>query len=185
MEKKKLGSNIFIYPMPVVLLGTKMGDKSNFMAVGWISRLNGNPPLLGIGINKTHLTNQLLRKNKKFSINFPPAKMVEKVDYCGITSGKNTDKSKLFNVYYGEMDVPLIEECTLSLECQLKDIYEMETHDLFIGEIVSSYTEEKYISDGKMDMAKMDPLLLTMPDNNYWKVGEKTAKAWSIGRSLK
>jgi hypothetical protein len=41
------------------------------------------------------------------------------------------------------------------------------------------------MSDGKIDMAKMDPLLLTMPDNNYWKVGEKAGNAWSIGRSLK
>jgi flavin reductase (DIM6/NTAB) family NADH-FMN oxidoreductase RutF len=185
MEKKKLGSNIFMYPMPVTLLGTKMGDRANFMTVGWITRLNNNPPLLGIGVNKVHHSNQLLRENKKFSINFPPAELIEKVDYCGITSGKNTDKSELFNVYYGNLDVPLIEECTLSLECQLRDIYEMETNDLFIGEIVSSYTEEKYMSDGKLDMAKMDPLLLTMPDNNYWKVGEKAGKAWSIGRSLK
>jgi flavin reductase (DIM6/NTAB) family NADH-FMN oxidoreductase RutF len=185
MEKKKLGNNIFMYPMPVALLGTKMENKANFMALGWVARLNGNPPLLGIGVNRVHHTDQLLRENRKFSINFPPADLIEKVDFCGIASGKDTDKSELFTVYYGDLDVPLIEECTLSLECHLRDIYEMETHDLFIGEIVESYSEKKYLSDGKLDMAKMDPLLLTMPDNNYWKVGEKAGKAWSIGRSLK
>ncbi len=186
MVKKKLGSNIFMYPMPVVLLGTKMGDNANFMALGWITRVNGNPPLLGVGVSKSHHTNQLIRENKTFSINFPPAELIEKVDFCGITSGKDKDKSDLFNVYYGEMgDAPLIDECTLSLECQLKDIYEMETHDLFIGEIMSSYTEEKYMSDGKMDMGKMNPLILTMPDNHYWQVGEKAGTAWSIGRVLK
>jgi flavin reductase (DIM6/NTAB) family NADH-FMN oxidoreductase RutF len=185
MEKIKLRNNIFMYPMPVTLLGTKNGDKANFMALGWITRLNGNPPLLGIGIQRSHYTDTLLRENKKFSINFPPSELIEKTDFCGIASGKDTDKSELFTVYYGDLNVPLIEECTLSLECQLRDIYEMETHDLFIGEIVGSYSEEKYMSDGKLDMTKMDPLLLTMPDNNYWKVGEKAGKAWSIGKGLK
>lgn len=185
MEKKKMGSNVFIYPMPVVLLGTKLADRPNFMALGWLTRLNANPPLLGVGINKNHYTDHLIRETKKFSVNFPPSELIEKVDFCGITSGKDEDKSELFTIYYGEIDVPLIEECTLSLECRLRDIYEMETNDLFIGEIVSSYAEDKYMSDGKLDISKMDPLLLTMPDNNYWTVGEKVGKAWNIGRSLK
>jgi flavin reductase (DIM6/NTAB) family NADH-FMN oxidoreductase RutF len=127
--------------MPVALLGTKMENKAKFMALGWVTRLNGNPPLLGIGINRSHYTDTLLRENKKFSINFPPADLIEQTDFCGIASGKDTDKSELFTVYYGDLDVPLIEECTLSLECQLRDIYEMETHDLFIGEIMESYSE--------------------------------------------
>lgn len=185
MKKKKLSNNVFMYPMPVVLLGTQTKDKANFMAVGWITRLNGNPPLLGVGINRPHYSNQNIKEAKKFSINFPPKELVEKVDFCGIASGRDTDKSELFKVYYGEIDVPLIEECTLSLECQLRDIYEMETHDFFVGEIVSAYSEEKYMSDGKLDMSKMDPLLLTMPDNNYWEVGEPVAKAWNVGISLK
>lgn len=185
MEKKKIEKNVFIYPMPVVLLGTKSGENANFMALGWITRVNANPPLLGIGVSKAHYTNQLIRENKKFSINFPPTDLIEKTDFCGLTSGKDEDKSEIFNVYYGERDVPLIDECTLTLECDLRDIYEMETNDLFIGEIMAAYSEEKYMSNGKLDMAKMDPLLLTMPDNNYWKVGEKAGKAWSIGMSLK
>ncbi len=185
MEKKKMGVNVFMYPMPVVLLGTKMDDNLNFMALGWITRVNGNPPLLAFGVNKNHYTDHLIRETKKFSLNFPPSELIEKVDFCGITSGRNEDKSEIFNIYYGPLDVPLVEECTLSLECKLQDIYEMETHDLFIGEIMSSYTEDKYLSDGKLDISKMDPLLLTMPDNNYWKVGEKVGKAWNIGQSLK
>ncbi|WP_425438290.1 hypothetical protein [Methanobacterium alcaliphilum] len=47
-----------------------------------------------------------------------------------MASGRDKDKSELFDIYCGELDVPLIEECTLSLECKLRDIYEMESHDL-------------------------------------------------------
>jgi flavin reductase (DIM6/NTAB) family NADH-FMN oxidoreductase RutF len=149
MEKIDLGTNVFIYPMPVTLLGTKIGEKPNFMALGWITRVNANPPLLAVGVNKTHLTNELIRKNKAFSVNFPSAEMIQKTDYCGLNSGREVDKSELFQVYYGELDTaPLIEECPLSLECKLVDIYEMPTNDLFIGEIIASYTEKNYLTDG-------------------------------------
>ncbi|MBI5459713.1 flavin reductase family protein [Methanobacterium sp.] len=186
MEKTNIGKNIFVYPMPVTLLGTKHGETANFMALGWLSRVNGNPPLLVASVNKAHLTNQLLKENKTFSINYPTEDMIGKVDYCGLVSGRKEDKSQLFTIEYGEMeDVPLIKECPLSLECKLVDVYEMPTHNLFIGEIIASYADEKILTRGKPDMSKLKPLLLTMPDNNYWTVKEKVGKAWDIGRGLR
>lgn len=186
MKKMNFGINVFTYPMLVTLLGTKMGQNANFMALGWLTRVNANPPLLAAGVNSSHLTNGLIRENKTFSINFPSVDLIQKVDYCGLVSGRKEDKSKLFNVQYGDLKTaPLIEECPLSLECRLFDIYEMPTNDLFIGEIKASYTDERYLTDGKLDMAKINPLLLTMPDNYYWKVGKKLGKAWNIGRDLK
>ena len=71
-----------------------------------------------------------------------------------------------------------------SLECKLYDIYEMPTHDLFVGEIIASYADKKILTDGKPDLAKLNPLLLTMPNNYYWTVKEKVGKAWDIGREL-
>jgi hypothetical protein len=59
------------------------------------------------------------------------------------------------------------------------------TNEFFIGEIVESYTEERYLSDGKPDIKKINPLLLTMPDNRYWTVGDLAGNAWSIGKRLK
>ncbi len=186
MDKKNLGKNSFIYPMPVTLLGTRHGETANFMALGWLSRANGNPPLLVAGVNKVHLTNQLLTENKGFSINYPDEGMIKKVDYCGLVSGRKEDKSQLFTIEYSELDyAPLIKECPLSLECKLVDVYEMPTHNMFIGEIMATYADEKILTDGKPDMSKLKPLLLTMPDNNYWAVKEKVANAWSIGKNLK
>jgi flavin reductase (DIM6/NTAB) family NADH-FMN oxidoreductase RutF len=186
MKKMNLGKNVFMYPMPVTLLGTKIGEKANFMALGWLTRVNANPPLLAAGVNRSHMTNGLIHENKTFSINFPSADLIKKVDYCGLVSGRNEDKSHLFSVQYGNLKTaPLIEECPLSLECSLVDIYEMPTNDLFIGEITASYSDERYLTNGKLDMAKINPLLLTMPDNYYWKVGEKLGKAWNIGRNIR
>ncbi len=186
MGKVNFGNNLFVYPMPVTLLGTSNGGTANFMALGWLSRANGNPPLLVVGVNKAHLTNQLLSENNGFSINYPTDDMIKEVDYCGLVSGRKEDKSELFTIQYGEIeDAPMIKECPLSLECKKVDVYEMPTHNLFVGEIIASYADEKILTDGKPDMGKLNPLLLTMPDNNYWTVKGKVGKAWNIGLELK
>lgn len=186
MEKVNLGQNSFIYPMPVTLLGTRNGETANFMALGWLSRANVKPPLLVAGVSKAHLTSQLLMKNTSFSINYPTEDMIKEVDYCGLVSGRKEDKSQLFTIQYGELDdAPLIRECPLSLECKKVDVYEMPTHNLFVGEIIASYADEDILTDGKPDIAKLNPLLLTMPDNNYWVVKDKVGKAWNIGLELK
>lgn len=186
MEKKRLGSNIFIYPMPVTLLGVNIKQKPNFMTLGWISRVNANPPMVGCGVGKHHYTPLGIAENKTFSVNFPSAKMVEKVDYCGIVSGKNADKSKIFDIFYGELKTaPMIKECPLSIECRLVNLVENPTNNFYIGEIVSSYIDEQCLTDGKPDIKKLNPLLLTMPDNRYWTVGEYVGDAWNIGKTYK
>ncbi len=186
MEKIDKGKNGFVYPMPVALLGTNIGDKANFMTLGWVMRASINPPLLTVTVNKNHLTNKAIHENKTFSVNFPSINLIEATDYCGLVSGKRTDKSNLFEIYYGNLKTaPMIKECPLSLECKLNDIYEMPANDLFIGEIVSTYTEKKYLTDDKPDIKKINPAVLTMPDNNYWTIGENIGKAWSAGKNLK
>jgi len=183
IEKKNIGRNIFIYPMPVTLVGAIVENRPNFMAVGWISRINASPPLLAISLNKSHYTAIGIRNNKTFSVNFPGTIMVEQTDYCGLVSGRTTDKSSLFDIFYGALKTaPMINSCHLCLECNLFDIYEMPSNDLFIGEIIAGYADESCLTDGRLDLRKLDPLLLTMPDNSYWKVGEFLEKAWSIGK---
>jgi flavin reductase (DIM6/NTAB) family NADH-FMN oxidoreductase RutF len=107
------------------------------------------------------------------------------VDYCGIASGKNTDKSGVFEVFYGDLKTaPMIKECPVNLECKLVQTIELPTHYLFIGEIVASYADEQFLSTGKPDMQKINPLLLTMPDNHYWLIGKEAGHAWSDGKKL-
>jgi flavin reductase (DIM6/NTAB) family NADH-FMN oxidoreductase RutF len=112
--------------------------------------------------------------------------MVEAVDYCGIVSGKKVDKSGLFEVFYGALaTAPMILKCPLCLECKLVSSVDFPSNEFFIGEIVASYTEEKYLTKGKLDIKKMNSLLLTMPDNSYWRVGDFVARAWHTGKGLK
>jgi flavin reductase (DIM6/NTAB) family NADH-FMN oxidoreductase RutF len=186
VEKTKINNNVFIYPMPVTLLGANVGGKANFMALGWVSRVNANPPMIGVGVHKSHYTPEGIKEYRSFSINFPGAEMIIETDYCGLVSGEKTDKSSLFEVFYGELGTaPMIKECTLNLECRLVETLEFPTNYFFVGEIVAAYSEEQYLTQGKPDIKKMEPLLLTMPDNNYWTIGDYAGTAWKIGKNLK
>lgn len=185
MDKINLGSQIFVYPMPVVIVGVMVEEKANFMTLAWFSRVNLDPPLLGIAISKTHYTAQGIRQANGFSVNFPGRDLIEKTDFVGMASGRKIDKAGLFDIFFGATPVaPMISECPLSLECRLYDILELPNNDFFIGEIVESYTEERFLTDRKLDIAKMKLFLLTMPDNSYWGVGDRIAGAWEVGKPL-
>ena len=97
-----------------------------------------------------------------------------------------TDKSDLFEIFYGELqNAPMIKECPLNMECRLYDTYDTPTHDLFIGEIVETYADESVLTEGKVDLAKLKPLLFDMSSVKYWSVGEAIAGCWNIGKKLK
>jgi flavin reductase (DIM6/NTAB) family NADH-FMN oxidoreductase RutF len=106
-------------------------------------------------------------------------------DYCGLVSGWETDKSGVFEAFYGELETaPMIEECPLCMECKLFDAILLPSHHLLLGEVVATYADKECLTDGKPDVQKMNPFVLTMPDNTYWSVGEEAGKAWFIGKGF-
>jgi flavin reductase (DIM6/NTAB) family NADH-FMN oxidoreductase RutF len=185
MDKIPVSPNFFI-PMPVVLVGTQVAGKANFMTVGWCSRANANPPMISCGINKVHFTHEGIRENRTFSVNIPSLSLLEKTDYCGLVSGAKEDKSKVFEVFYGTLKTaPMIRECPVTMECRLVQVIDLSTNTLFIGEIVGAYADGEIWKDGKPDFRLINPLLLTMPDNTYWTLGKAVGKAWKAGAGMK
>jgi flavin reductase (DIM6/NTAB) family NADH-FMN oxidoreductase RutF len=180
--KQTVDKNLFCLPWTQTLLGTHVDGRVNFMALDWLTRVNYQPAMLGICVNKAHASNAAIRETGEFSVNVPTVDMVAKTDYCGIVSGSKTDKSKLFEVFYGELkQAPLITECPLAMECRLVQYVELPTNTFFIGEIVNIFSEDKYLVDGKPDVKKIRPFLLTMPDNRFWAVGGQVGNAWKDG----
>jgi flavin reductase (DIM6/NTAB) family NADH-FMN oxidoreductase RutF len=142
--------------------------------------------MLGICVNKNHASHKAIIDTGEFSINLPTVEMVEKTDYTGLVSGKSIDKSNLFKVFYGELtSAPMISDCPLTMECKLSKTVDLPTHSFFIAEIINIYTDDEFLSEGKPDIKKMRPFLLTMPDNNYWSIGENIGKVWSAGKKYK
>jgi flavin reductase (DIM6/NTAB) family NADH-FMN oxidoreductase RutF len=139
-----------------------------------------------VSLGKGHYTNPGIKENKAFSVCLPSEDMVAETDYCGIVSGKTTDKSQIFDLFYGELETaPMIHNCPLNLECRLVETVESSLNEIFIGEILGTYTEQRFMTGGKLDFNKMKPFILSQPDTTYWRLGGPVAKAWSIGKTLK
>jgi flavin reductase (DIM6/NTAB) family NADH-FMN oxidoreductase RutF len=184
MPQVKLNPQAF-FPMPLALIGTQLAGKANFMTQAWISRVNYEPPLLAIAVNKGHCTNEGIRLSGEFSICFPGRELERKADYCGLVSGKEVDKGALFDVFYGHLrSAPLINECPLNLACRLVEEMSFATNSLFIGEIIEVFADAQRLDGTRPDFKAMDLFSLTMPDNTYWSMGEAIGSAWSDGKSF-
>ena len=185
MEKIKIDSNAYVYPMPMTLVGAVVDGRPNFLAAAWVTRVNFKPPMIMVALGE-HYTNAGIDANGAFSVNVPDVALMEKTDYCGIVSGRKVDKSTLFDVFYGSLTgAPLIRECPVCMACRLNQAVKLPFDTLYIGDIVEAYTEERFLTDGKPDVKKINPFTLTMPDNHYWRVGEMVGRAWSAGKKLK
>lgn len=186
MTKLNIGKDACVCPMPIVVVGTMIDGKPNFMTAAWVTRVNYEPAIMGVAIGKTHLTAKGIRENGEFSLSIPSVELVREVDYVGIVSGNRKDKSSVFPSFAGELkNAPMVAACPLAMECRLRNSVDLGADEFFIGDIVGVYTEEQYMTDGKPDPKKMKPFCFTMPDNLYWTLGEPIGKAWSIGKDYK
>ncbi len=188
MTKKKVKSSSYLFPRPVVLIGANVNGNPNFEPLAYISSIEDKPPLILIASWETHFTNIGINENGTFSVNTPSEEIIEGTDYCGIVSGKEVDKSEVFEVFYGDLKTaPMISKAPLNLECKViktlvnKDFTGAEKgHELFIGEVVNAYAEDEYLTEGAPDITKINTFTYSM--KQYWKVGERVAKAWEIGK---
>jgi flavin reductase (DIM6/NTAB) family NADH-FMN oxidoreductase RutF len=103
-----------------------------------------------------------------------------------MVSGHDTDKSDVFETFYGELETaPMIADCPVNMECRLYQLVDFKTHDLFIGEIISTHADESVLTDGNVDMDKLKPMLFDMARKEYFKLGESFAKCWGVGMNYK
>jgi len=176
-----------LYPMPTTLVGTTVNGKPNFLTIAHVGILNqGTPQYLSLSLGKVHHSNAGILENRTFSICMPSEDLMVETDYCGIMTGKKTDKATLFDVFYGELETaPMIHQCPVNMELKLHDVLDFTTHDIFIGELIQTYAEDDVLTGGKIDVAKLRPLLFDMASVKYWRLGPAVGKCWNVGKSLK
>jgi flavin reductase (DIM6/NTAB) family NADH-FMN oxidoreductase RutF len=186
MKKNKIKKDFWPFVESVVIVGTESANKKpNFITCSWHSRVNQKPPQWGITIDHRRYSLSSIKQNMTFSINYPGKELVKETDYCGIYSGRKVDKSSLFTIFKGTLNgAPMIEECIVNIELQVKKIIELESDCLIIGEIINTYSDERYIVDNGLDFEKADSFFLTYPDFNYHTIHEYIGKAWQIGKRL-
>jgi flavin reductase (DIM6/NTAB) family NADH-FMN oxidoreductase RutF len=181
--KIDIGAKNCLYPLPTTLIGALVNGKPNFITIAHVGIMDLGS--VSLGMNKNHYTNAGIKENGTFSVNIPSVKMVEKTDYCGLVSGKSEKKDSLFKTFFGKLKTaPMIEECSINMECELTKTVDFPNYDVFVGKIVTTFCDEDALTKGTVDFAKIDPILFVMNDRSYWSLGEKIAKAWDVGKAL-
>jgi len=182
--KIRLGAKNCLYPMPTTLVGANVNGKPNFITIAHVGIMDLGS--ISVGMAKVHYTNVGIKENGTFSVNIPSIELVKETDYCGIISGKNADKAGLFEIFFGDLKTaPMIRQCPINMECKLIKTVDFPKHDVFVGEIVETHCDEHILTDGVVDFSKVHPILFAMNDRSYWKLGDRFAKAWNIGKELK
>ena len=137
MTKTKFGPSTIMFPYPTVLVGATVDGKPNFMTVSHCGSGGLKPPHILFPMNKKRYTLRGIRENRAFSVNIPSCALVVKTDFCGIYSGRKKDKSRIFEIFYGETQTaPLIKECPLNMECKLIHDLTLGSHILIVGEVI-------------------------------------------------
>jgi flavin reductase (DIM6/NTAB) family NADH-FMN oxidoreductase RutF len=180
--KTEIGA-VNVLPTVTVLVGANVDGKPTYTTIAWVGVIGRNNVI--ISVNKQRYINCGIKKNQTFSVNLPSEDLVEKTDYCGIKSGKEVDKSALFNNFYGKLGTaPMIQECPVNMECRVVKIFDTPTHDVFVGEIISTHCEDSALVNGTVNLGKLKPFLFSLTDRGYWKTGNKLADAWEIGKNI-
>jgi flavin reductase (DIM6/NTAB) family NADH-FMN oxidoreductase RutF len=157
MNKVLFKGSILFGPVPVVLVTTRDADHHpNVLTVGWVGVACTKPPMISIAIRKERLSHANLMAHPEFVINLPTKDMVRVVDFCGCRSGSKIDKIKHFDLKLepgAEVDVPSLSACPIALECVVRSVTPLGTHDLFLAEVVQNKVASSLMdSEGKIHM---------------------------------
>ncbi len=174
-----------LYPLPVVMVSCCGKDgKPNIITVAWAGTICSDPAMLSISVRKERYSHKLISETGEFVVNLTTRDLVFATDYCGVASGRDVDKfaaAGLTPIPAEKVNAPMIAESPVCLECVVREVKELGSHDMFIAEIVSVSADERYMDErGRFDLAKADPIAYS--HGAYYTLGEKLG---TFGYSVK
>ncbi|MDD6344793.1 MAG: flavin reductase family protein [Oscillospiraceae bacterium] len=168
------GSTI-LSPVPAVLVSCGTVDNPNVLTIGWTGIINTHPPMTYISVRPERYSYNIIKDSGEFVINLTTSAMCRQTDFCGVKSGKNTDKFKKCGFHTAPsrtVSAPCIEECPVNLECKITDSKHLGTHTMFLAEITGINIDEKYIdSKGKLNLQQCG--LMAYAHGEYFSLGRK------------
>lgn len=186
--RKDLGAKTFIYPMPVLIIGTydEKGEP-DAMNAAWGGIYDYGQITISLG---AHVSTDNIRKNKAFTVSFATRKTVAQSDYVGIVSKakepRKIEKAGLHPIKSEKVNAPLFEEYPLTLECKLVSLDgNMGEGGTLIGQIINVSADESVLTNGKIDIKKLEPIAFDGENAKYNVIGEEVADAFRVGLKLK
>ena len=174
-----------IYPLPAVLISCGSNEKEyNLLTISWVGTICTNPPMCYISVRPERHSYDIIKKNKEFVINLTNEEMAFATDWCGVRSGKDYNKFKEMKLTPAKsefINAPIIKESPLSLECKVKEIIKLGSHDMFIADIVNVQADSRYINSETGEFKLSEAKLIAYSHGHYYKLGEEIGKfGWSV-----
>ncbi len=167
-----------VYPVPAVLVTCKDGDRENVFTVAWTGTICTDPAMTYISVRKERYSYDLIKKSKVFCINLTTEELAYATDYCGVKTGAKENKFKALNLETeraSKIDVPIISKSPVVIECEVEEIKELGSHDMFIAKVVAVDVDEKYIDEtGRFDMQRCN--LMAYSHGHYYELGKQIGK---------
>lgn len=153
-----------VYPVPAVMVtAADREGKSNIITIAWTGTVCTNPPMAYISVRPERYSYGMLKETGEFVINLTTEKLVRATDYCGVKSGRDTDKWKetgLTPIPAREVNVPLIKESPVNIECRVSEIRELGSHHMFLARVVAVDVDEAYLNEqGRFELQKAAPIV--------------------------
>ncbi len=168
-----------LYPIPAVMVSCqKEGEKPNIITVAWAGNVCSSPAMLSISVRKERHSYAAIKETGEFVVNLVDRKLVRAADWCGVRSGRDYDKfaeMKLTPLESQKIAAPGIAESPVNIECRVKEVLELGSHDMFVAEVLCVTVDDKYMDDkGRFDLGAAD--LIAYNHGEYFNLGEKLGK---------
>lgn len=165
-----------LYPLPAVMISCKReGEKPNIITVAWAGTINTNPPMVSVSIRPERYSYNIIKESGEFVINLTNKDLCYATDFCGVTSGRDTDKFKKCHLTPLKMEhvaCPGISEAPVNIECKLKKIEPLGSHHMFIADVVGVYVDDRYMEkSGRFNLNASD--LIAYSHGEYYNLGDK------------
>lgn len=175
MSKVSLKPAVALYPVPVALITVGDYAKSNIITLAWVGTVCSQPPMVGISIRPGRHSVEMLKANGEFVVNMPGERLLWAADRCGMLSGRDInkwDESTLTPIPAEKVKPPLIAQCQVNMECVVRQVIPLGTHDLYLGEIVALHADDTIV-DANMRIVpeRTTPIAYHMAE--YWSLGKK------------
>ena len=165
-----------LYPLPVVMVSVADREgRNNIITLAWVGTVCSDPPMVSISVRPERYSYDILKETGEFVINLTTKSLVYATDYCGVKSGRDVDKfreMKLTALPASKVKAPLIAESPVNLECVVREVKPLGSHDMFLAEVVAVHADEKYMDENrKFCLDRAEPIVYS--HGTYFGCGEK------------
>lgn len=174
-----------IYPLPAAMISCgSTPEEYNIITLSWLGTICTNPPMCYISVRPERHSYEIIKRDMEFVINITTEDLAFATDWCGVRSGKDFSKFDEMKLTPGKasiVQVPIIEESPLNIECRVREILSLGSHDMFIADVVNVKADEKYIDPetGKFSLESAKPIAYS--HGQYYGLGDRIGGfGWTV-----